>query len=148
MILLMTTSVIKLTAGLEYLLIPLGKLNIPIHNFTTVLSISLRFLPTLFEEATTIKNAQISRGSQFNSPRILVRLKSYVAILIPLFESSLVRAAELGEAMDSRCYTPHPNQLRISSLKMKGKDIFSLVIMGAILVAGILISIISKRGFL
>ncbi len=148
MVLLMTTSPIKLTVGIEYLLLPLRKFKIPIHDFTTILSISLRFLPTLFEEALTIKNAQKSRGAQFNSPKILVRIKSYVAILIPLFESSLVRAAELGTAMDSRCYTSHPNQLRISSLEMTANDILTLVVTGFIFFAGILINIFLRQGLL
>jgi len=143
MVLLMTTSPIKLSAGIESLLLPLNKLKIPVHNFTTILSISFRFIPTLIEEATTIKNAQRSRGAQFDSPKIMVRLKSYLAILIPLFEASLLRAEDLGEAMDSRCYTGHPNGLRMSSLKFKYKDTVTLCFMVAVLFAGVIISSIS-----
>jgi len=143
MVLLMTTSPIKLSAGIESLLLPLNKLKIPVHNFTTILSISFRFIPTLIEEATTIKNAQRSRGAQFDSPKIMIRLKSYLAILIPLFEASLLRAEDLGEAMDSRCFTGHPNKLRMSSLKYKSADIASLCFMMAILFAGVFLSTIN-----
>ena len=138
MVLLMTTSPLNLSAGIEYLLLPLNKLKIPVHNFSTILSISFRFIPTLIEEAARIKDAQQSRGAMFESPKLIVRLKSYLAILIPLFESSLSRASELGEAMDSRCYTEHPNQLRISSLKLQGRDIAMLFFMIAVSGAGVL----------
>ncbi len=138
MVLLMTTSPLNLSAGIEYLLLPLSKLKIPVHNFSTILSISFRFIPTLIEEAARIKDAQQSRGARFESPNLVLRLKSYLAILIPLFESSLSRAGELGEAMDSRCYTQHPNQLRISSLKLQGRDIAVLFFMIAVSGAGII----------
>ncbi len=143
MVLLMTTSPIKLSAGIESLLLPLNKLKVPVHNLSTILSISFRFLPTLVEEVTIIKNAQKSRGAQFDSPKLMVKLKSYLAILIPLFESSLLRAEELGEAMDSRNYTGHPNQLRISSLKYKGKDIAFFGFILAVLSLGVIISLSS-----
>lgn len=144
MVLLMTTSPLKLSAGVEFLLQPLSKLNIPIYNITTILGISFRFLPTLFEEAATIKNAQKSRGAPFDSPRIRLRIKAYAAILIPLFEASLTRAADLGEAMDSRCFTVHANQLRLNSLKMTGRDILVLFLMIILLVAGMIMTILLK----
>ncbi|ADI01011.1 MAG TPA: energy-coupling factor transporter transmembrane protein EcfT [Syntrophothermus lipocalidus] len=128
LILLMTTTPIKLSTGIEALMSPLRRLNIPVQNLTTILGISFRFLPTVFEEATIVKNAQRSRGAQFDSPRIMVKIKSYAAIVIPLFNASLTRAADLGEAMDSRCYNPHPNLLRLGSLKMQGRDFTALTI--------------------
>lgn len=138
-LLLMTTSPLTLSAGIEYLLLPLNKLKIPVHNFSAILSISFRFIPTLVEEAARIKNAQQSRGAPFESPKLMVRLKSYLAILIPLFESSLSRSVELGEAMDSRCYTGHPNQLRINSLKLQGRDIAALCFMTVVSGAGVVL---------
>jgi len=144
LILLMTTTPMKLLTGIEYLLKPLEKLNIPVHNFTTILGISFRFLPTLFEEATLIRNAQKSRGAQFESPQLMVKIKSYAAVVIPLFEASLSRAADLGEAMDSRCYSPHSNQLRMSSLKMKSQDFLALLFAGIIVLAGLPISTLMK----
>ncbi len=139
MVLLMTTSPLSLSAGIEYLLLPLNKLKIPVHNFSTILGISFRFIPTLIEEGARIKKAQQSRGAQFASSKPKVRLKSYLAILIPLFESSLSRSGELGEAMDSRCYTEHPNQLRMSALKMRSRDVAALSFMIALSGAGIAI---------
>jgi energy-coupling factor transport system permease protein len=131
MVLLMTTSPVKLSACIEYLLLPLSKLKVPVENLAAILSISFRFIPTLVEEGVRIKKAQSSRGAQFEAVKIMVRLKSYLAILIPLFEASLARAEELGEAMDSRCYTSHPNKVRMSSLKLKRKDI---LLMGLLVV--------------
>jgi len=130
--LLITTSPLKLSAGIEFLLQPLQRLKLPANNFSTILSISFRFIPTLVEEAWRIRNAQRARGAPFDSPRLLPRLKSYLAIIIPLFESSLTRAAELGEAMDSRCYSGHPNQLRMSRLRISPRDIIVFCLMGSI----------------
>ncbi|SFG34807.1 energy-coupling factor transport system permease protein [Desulfotomaculum arcticum] len=144
MVLLMTTSPLKLAAGIEFLLRPLSKLKIPIYNLTTILSISFRFLPILFEEAATIKNAQKSRGAPFDSPQIGIRIKAYTAILIPLFEASLARAADLGEAMESRCFTGHPNKLRLNSLKMTGLDILVLFLMVMLSFAGIIMTILME----
>lgn len=142
MVLLMTTTPMKLSAGIDYLLLPLSRLKIPVHNFSIILSVSFRFIPTLIDEAVVIQNAQRSRGAQFDSPRLGTRLKSYLAILIPLFEASLLRAEELGEAMDSRCFTGHPNQLRMGSLRWQAADLYILLFMLVILIAGILIPIL------
>ena len=141
MVLLMTTSPMKLSAGIDSLLLPLSRLKIPTYNFSTILSISFRFIPTLIDEAVAIQDAQRSRGAQFDSPRLGTRLKSYLAILIPLFEASLLRAEELGEAMDSRCFTGHPNQLRIGSLKFQAADFYILFFMLILLATGILIPV-------
>lgn len=137
MLLLMTTTPIKLSAGIESMLMPLYKLKLPVQNFATILSISFRFIPTLVEEAAIIKNAQRARGAQFYSPNLGVRLKSYMAILIPIFEASLSRAEELGEAMDSRCYAGHPNKLRMSTLVFKFRDLALLGFMLSVLLLGI-----------
>jgi energy-coupling factor transport system permease protein len=93
----------------------------------------------LIDEAVAIQDAQRSRGAQFDSPRLATRLRSYLAILIPLFEASLLRAEELGEAMDSRCFSGHPNQLRISRLQFQTADFMLLAFMLVLLAAGILI---------
>lgn len=136
LVLLMTTSPLKLSAGIEALLHPLSKLKIPVANLTTILGISFRFLPTLLAEAETIKNAQKSRGAPFDSPQIRLRIKTYTSLLIPLFEASLTRAGDLGEAMDSRCFTVHAHQLRLNSLKISGKDMLALVLTVFLLAAG------------
>lgn len=142
LVLLMTTSPLQISSAIEYLLLPLSKLKIPVHNFSTILSIAFRFLPTLAEETVTIKKAQTSRGARFDAPGFIDRLKSYLAILVPLFEASLARAEDLGEAMDSRCYRSHPNQLRMSSLAWKSRDTVILLLMLTAVAAGWIIPLI------
>jgi energy-coupling factor transport system permease protein len=142
MVLLMTTSPMQLAAGIDWLLLPLSRLKLPVHHFSTILSISFRFIPTLIDQAVLIQDAQRSRGAQFASPRLGIRLKSYLAILIPLFEASLLRAEDLGEAMDSRCFTGHPNQLRLDRLHFHAADGYVLISMLGLLAAGILFPVL------
>ncbi len=136
-LLLMTTTPMKLSAGLEYLLLPLNKIKIPVQHFTTIISISFRFIPTLVEESIIIKDAQRSRGASFDSPKIFSNIKSYRAILIPLLASSMLRAEELAEAMDSRCYGGNPNQYRMQSLKYRRVDIYLIIFMTMVLFMGL-----------
>ncbi|NLO20740.1 MAG: energy-coupling factor transporter transmembrane protein EcfT [Syntrophomonadaceae bacterium] len=138
-LLLMTTTPMKLSAGLEFLLLPLNKIKIPVQYFTTIISIAFRFIPTLVEESLSIKDAQRSRGARFDSPKILSNLKSYLAILIPLLASSMLRAEDLAEAMDSRCYGGNPNQYRMRTLKYDRVDIYLIIFMAIVLLAGLLI---------
>lgn len=138
-LLLMTTTPLKLAAGIEYLLLPLNKIKVPVQSLSTILNISFRFIPTLIEEAGNIKDAQISRGAQFSGPKIIMNVKSYLAILIPLLASSLIRAENIAEAMDSRCYSGHPSRIRMSSLQLKGIDVILMCFMLVILLIGILV---------
>lgn len=138
LVLLMTTSPLTLTAGLEALLAPLEKLKIPVGYLSTIINISFRFLPTFLSDAERIKKAQQSRGAQYDSANIAIKLKSYLAILIPLMASSLFKAEEVAMAMESRCYAGHPNQVRISKLKFKRKDILFLFWMAALVMVGII----------
>lgn len=139
-ILLMTTSPLKLTSGIEYLLLPLEKCRIPVHNFSMVVGLTFRFIPTLIEEANTIRNAQAARGARFNSPKIGERIKSYATILIPLTVSSLIRAGELAEAMDSRGYMSRTNLKRRS--KINFQDVLALFIAMSLSAAGILMGFV------
>jgi energy-coupling factor transport system permease protein len=82
------------------------------------------------------------KGAPFESPKIFIRLKSYLSILIPLFEAFLVRAADLAEAMDSRCYTHHPNQVRMSRLRLKHRDFLSMLLMFTVLFLGLVAQMI------
>jgi len=136
----MTTSTIKLAAGIESLLSPLTYLKIPVHHFSMIISTSLRFIPTFIEEANIITNAQKSRGAQFSSPNIITRLKSNIAIMIPLLAASLQRAEDLAMAMESRCYTGHPNRTRISKLNFYRKDVLLIAVMLTLLCAGVIFS--------
>ncbi|HEY8910092.1 MAG TPA: energy-coupling factor transporter transmembrane component T [Desulfosporosinus sp.] len=141
-LLIMTTSTIKLAAGIESLLTPLTYLKIPVHHFSMIISTSLRFIPTFIEEANIITNAQKSRGAQFNSKNLITRLKSNIAIMIPLLAASLQRAEDLAMAMESRCYTGHPNQTRINKLNFNKKDVLLISFMLALLSVGVISSFI------
>ncbi|HBC94118.1 MAG TPA: energy-coupling factor transporter transmembrane protein EcfT [Pelotomaculum sp.] len=127
-ILTMTTSPMKLAGGLESLFAPLIHLGVPVNQFAMLITISLRFIPTLLEEAETITKAQKSRGAPFTSPKKLVRLKSSLAVLIPLVVSSLQRATDLATAMESRCYTGGPHHSRTRKLRFCRCDLAALLI--------------------
>ena len=98
-----TTSPIALTDGIEALLSPLKKINLPVHTFAMMMSIALRFIPTLVEETEKIMNAQKSRGADFTTGSLVQRAKALIPILVPLFVSSFKRADELATAMECRC---------------------------------------------
>lgn len=143
-LLIMTTSTIKLAAGIESLLSPLTYLKVPVHHFSMILSTSLRFIPTFIEEATIITNAQKSRGAPFNSRNVITRLKSNIAVMIPLLAASLQRAEDLALAMESRCYTGHANQTRISKLNYYTIDVLLICVMLTLLLVGIYFAFLSK----
>jgi energy-coupling factor transport system permease protein len=121
-LLTMTTSPIKLAAGLEWLLSPLRYLKVPVSQFAMLISVSLRFVPTIIEEAETISRAQRSRGAQLRSRNLLIRLKSATAVLVPLLAVSLQRASDLAVAMESRCYTGGANRSRVDKLCFQRRD--------------------------
>ncbi|OQA07923.1 MAG: Energy-coupling factor transporter transmembrane protein EcfT [Firmicutes bacterium ADurb.Bin373] len=127
-ILTMTTSPMKLAGGLEALLAPLARLGAPVNEFAMLITISLRFIPTLLEEAETITRAQKSRGAPFTSPKKLVRLKTTLAVLIPLVVGSLQRATDLAAAMESRCYTGGPHHSRTKKLRFCRYDVAALFV--------------------
>ncbi|MBQ9188045.1 MAG: energy-coupling factor transporter transmembrane protein EcfT, partial [Clostridia bacterium] len=100
----LTTSPIALTDGIERLLQPLRVFHFPAHELAMMMTIALRFIPTLIEESDKIMKAQLSRGADLESGNLFARVKSMVPILIPLFVSSFRKADELATAMESRCY--------------------------------------------
>lgn len=122
MLLTYTTSPISLTDGLESLLSPLKKIKVPVHTFAMMMSIALRFIPTLVEETEKIMNAQKSRGADFTSGTLVQRGKALIPILIPLFVSSFKRAEELATAMECRCYRGDNNRTKLVKLEYKGLD--------------------------
>ena len=117
-----TTSPISLTDGLESLLSPLKAIKVPVHTFAMMMSIALRFIPTLVEETEKIMNAQKSRGADFTSGTLVQRGKALIPILIPLFVSSFKRAEELATAMECRCYRGDNNRTKLVKLEYKGLD--------------------------
>ena len=128
-ILTYTTSPIALTDGLERLLSPLKKLHLPVHEFAMMMTIALRFIPTLIEETDKIMNAQKARGADFNSGGIIKRAKALLPVLIPLFASSFRRAGELATAMECRCYRGDNGRTRMTKLRFGWIDLAVLVIM-------------------
>ncbi|MDL2218694.1 energy-coupling factor transporter transmembrane protein EcfT, partial [Christensenellaceae bacterium OttesenSCG-928-M15] len=127
----LTTSPLSLTAGLEQLLKPLSKLRFPAHELAMMMTIALRFIPTLMEEADKIKKAQMARGADFESGNIINRAKSMIPILVPLFVSAFRRADELAMAMESRCYHGGEGRTRMRVLKFHAADaIAALIVVG------------------
>ena len=133
-----TTSPIALTDGLEYLMNPLKKIKVPVHELAMMMSIALRFIPTLIEETDKIISAQKARGADFESGNLIRRAKAMLPILVPLFISAFRRADELAIAMESRCYHGGEGRTRMKQLIMRGIDI-SALIMGAALLAGVIV---------
>ena len=137
-----TTSPIALTDGLESLLSPLKKLKVPVHVFAMMMSIALRFIPTLIEETEKIINAQKSRGADFESGNIIRRAKALVPILIPLFVSAFKRAEELATAMECRCYRGDHNRTKLNKLEYKARDFYAMGVFVILLTGMILLAIL------
>jgi len=123
MLLTYTTSPISLTDGIESLLKPLKKIGVPVHVFAMMMTIALRFIPTLVEETEKIMNAQKSRGADFSSGGLIKRAKALIPIIIPLFVSSFKRAEELATAMECRCYRGDKNRTKLVKLSYKWRDL-------------------------
>ncbi len=118
----LTTSPIALSDGIELLLSPLKKLHFPAHELAMMMSIALRFIPTLMEEADKIMKAQMARGADFESGNLLARARAMVPLLVPLFVSAFRRAGDLAMAMESRCYHGGENRTRLRVLKITKND--------------------------
>lgn len=138
-----TTSPIRLTDGLEDLLGPLKKLGVPVHELAMMMSIALRFIPTLIEETDKIMSAQKARGSDFETGSLLRRLKAMIPILIPLFYSAIRRAYDLAEAMECRCYNGGANRTRMKVPKARFSDLAFLFVMLACTAAVVLLNGVS-----
>ncbi len=129
-----TTSPIALTDGLERLLSPLKRIKVPVHEFSMMMTIALRFIPTLIEETDKIMSAQKARGADFTSGSLMRRAKALIPILIPLFVSAFMRAGELATAMECRCYHGGDGRTRMTVLKSKPSDyllLFVFILFGA-----------------
>ena len=131
-----TTSPIMLTDGLDRLLSPLLRFGVPVQDFTMIMSIALRFIPTLIQETDKIISAQKARGADFESGNLVRRAKALIPILIPLFISAFRRAEELSIAMDCRCYGGDVTRTRLRQLRLRGADM-CVLIFGVLLCIGI-----------
>lgn len=134
----LTTSPIALSDGIEMLLSPLKKFHFPAHELAMMMSIALRFIPTLMEEADKIMKAQMARGADFESGNLLARAKAMVPLLVPLFVSAFRRAGDLAMAMESRCYHGGENRTRLRVLKITKNDWYAAAGV-AVLIAAILL---------
>ena len=132
-----TTSPIRLTDGLESLLNPLKAIKLPVHELAMMMSIALRFIPTLIEETDKIMSAQKARGADFETGSLMQRAKALVPLLVPLFVSAFRRADELATAMECRCYHGGEGRTRLKVLKFGALDVKCAVVL-TLCLAGIL----------
>ena len=133
-----TTSPIALTDGLEMLLGPLKKIKVPVHEMTIMMSMALRFIPTLIEETDKLRSAQKARGADFETGRLTERARALLPILVPLFVSAFRRADELAVAMESRCYHGGEGRTRMKVLRFAARDWIALAL-GALFLAGMIV---------
>ncbi|MBR0063227.1 MAG: energy-coupling factor transporter transmembrane protein EcfT, partial [Oscillospiraceae bacterium] len=132
--------------GLESLLSPLKRLGAPVHELAMMMSIALRFIPTLIEETQKIMSAQKARGAEFDTGSIIDKAKALLPILVPLFISSFRRADELAVAMESRCYHGGEGRTKLHELKFRGIDYAALAIMALALVSVIVLRNVGAVG--
>ena len=133
-----TTSPIALTDGLEMLLNPLKKIKVPVHEMSMMMSMALRFIPTLIEETDKIMSAQKARGADFSTGKLTERAKALLPLLVPLFVSSFRRADELAVAMESRCYHGGEGRTRMKTLRLARRDWLAFLA-GALVLTGMIV---------
>lgn len=137
-VLTLTTTPVALTDGFESLLFPLALIKIPVHVLALIMSIALRFIPTLMDETNRIISAQKARGADIESGNIFKRIKAIIPVLIPLLISAFRRAEELGDAMDARCYSSEKKRTKYKKLRFGWRDLIGLLFAG-ILIAGVIL---------
>ena len=138
----LTTTPMALTDGLERLMSPLRHLKVPVHEISMMMSIALRFIPTLLEETERIMKAQASRGAEFDTGNLFKRVRSFVPVLVPLFVSAFKRADELAEAMESRGYRGGEGRTRLKVLRFSLDDLRASLLCGLVLASFIVIRIL------
>lgn len=139
-----TTTPTMLTDALEKLLSPLKVFKIPVATLAMMMTLALRFIPTLIDEIDRITNAQKARGADLDNGGFFQRIKALVPIIVPLFVSSIRRAYELADAMDCRCYTGGPGRTRMKQMKLGVRDFVSLAVMAAFFAGIIVLNIYFK----
>lgn len=133
-LLTLTTTPIDITDAIESLLHPLKKIRFPVHELALMMSISLRFIPTLMQETDKISKAQASRGVDFRTGPMKERIKAIIPLLIPLFVSAFKRAEELAMAMEARGYQGGEGRTKIRELVFKGKDYISFILFTIVII--------------
>ena len=127
------TRPLSLTDGIERLLAPLKKIGVPAHEIAMMMTIALRFIPTLLEETDKIMKAQQARGADFESGNLIQRAKSLVPILVPLFVSAFRIAQDLAMAMEARCYRGGDQRTRLHEMKLKKRDYAAILLLAGFL---------------
>ena len=141
-----TTTPIQLTDAIERLFSPLKVFRVPVHEFAMMMTIALRFIPTIVEETEKIMAAQKARGADFSSGNILKRIKALIPIIIPLFVSAFRRAGDLATAMTCRCYRGGEGRTRMTVLRLSYRDFIALSLM-ILFIAGIVVINIISIGY-
>ena len=136
-----TTTPIQLTDGLEQLLYPLTFIKVPVHEFAMMMTIALRFIPTIIEETEKIMSAQKARGADFTNGSLTKRAKALIPVLIPLFVSAFRRAGELATAMTCRCYRGGKGRTKLNVLKFTYRDFVALALIGVFIAEIVLINV-------
>lgn len=137
-----TTKPLDLTLGLEHLFNPLRKVGFPSHEIAMMISIALRFIPTLLDETQRIMKAQASRGVDFAEGTMKEKVRSIVSLIVPLFISAFSRAEELANAMESRCYNPDGKRTRYKQLKWTMNDTLCMIIVCVVSIGLIIFSVV------
>ena len=132
-VLTLTTTPVSLTDGIESLLTPLKWIRFPVHELALIMSIALRFIPTLTDETNRIISAQKARGANFETGGLIKRAKATLPILIPLLVSAFRRAEDLGDAMDARCYSGAKGRTKYKKLTFTWRDLLGLLVLGGLI---------------
>ena len=133
-----TTSPLALTDGMEDLMSPLKRIRFPAHEVAMMMTIAMRFIPTLYEEGQKITKAQAARGADFSSGGLISRVRAMLPVLIPLTVGAFARADELAEAMESRGYTGGEGRTRYRELVFRGRDALALAVAALVPVGGMI----------
>jgi energy-coupling factor transport system permease protein len=140
------TTPLELTDGIDVFFSPLKKIKVPVHEFAMMMTIALRFIPTLMDETGKIMNAQKARGADFSSGGLIKRAKALIPIIIPLFISAFRRADELATAMECRCYRGGEGRTRLKVMKLVFTD-YLWIFFGACVLAGVILINIFAKGY-
>lgn len=143
-LLTLTTTPIMLTDAIEYIIAPLVKTGVPVHDIAMMMTVAMRFIPTLTEETDRIMKAQTARGADFEDRNIIKRAKAMLPVFVPLFLSAFRRADELACAMDSRCYNNGKNHTRMKTMKITKNDTYAIYISGIFFICIIALEIFFK----
>ena len=140
-VLTLTTTPVALTDGIESLLTPLKWIRFPVHELALIMSIALRFIPTLIDETNRIISAQKARGANFETGGLIKRAKAMIPVLVPLLVSAFRRAEDLGDAMDARCYSGSKGRTKYKKLTFGWRDAVGLILLAGLITGVVFLNI-------